>query len=158
MHIRHQCRKLGVSGKQIVVHIAWVAGRITKAKNAGYLCKPAQQISQRRRSAIKPRAMVGIYVLSDQRHLAYASLGESLDFVHDLSTGRETSAPRVYGTTQNVQNLSQPSCTVTKADTPRARIASRAGGLSTSNLSSTGNSVSTTAPSRSARASRSGRR
>ena len=73
-----------MGGKQIVVHIAGVAGGITQAKNTRYLCKAAQQNSERRRSSIKPRPMVGIYVLSDKRHLAHASLGESPDFVHDL--------------------------------------------------------------------------
>ena len=34
------------------------------------------------------------------------------------ATGRENSAPRVYGTTQKVQNLSQPSCTDKNAETP----------------------------------------
>ena len=59
-----------------------------------------------------------------------------------FSTGRETSAPRVYGTTQKVQNLSQPSCTVTKAEMPRARIASDFGCGRKPNLSWSGNSVS----------------
>src|SRR6516162_5408265 len=58
-------------------------------------------------------------------------------------TGRAISAPRVYGTTQKVQNLSQPSCTVMKADAPRLRIAMRSGAARWLNLSSTGNSVST---------------
>ena len=45
------------------------------------------------------------------------------------ATGRDSSGPRVYGTTQNVQNLSQPSWIVRKADGPVARGRGRRGKL-----------------------------
>ena len=53
--------------------------------------------------------------------------------------GRLTSAPRVYGTTQNAQNLSQPSWTVRNAVGPRLALGRD---LRWSNLSSSGKSVS----------------
>src|SRR5689334_10036569 len=56
------------------------------------------------------------------------------------SNGRDTSSPRVYGTTQNVQYLLQPSMTETNADDPSARGAGRL-----SNFSISGNDTSTTA-------------
>ena len=49
-------------------------------------------------------------------------------------TGLELSEPRVYGTTQKAQNLSQPSCTVRKAVGPLWAILAF---FSTKNLSST---------------------
>jgi len=82
--------------------------------------------------------VIRIDVLSDQRDSRTpASASRSISSTI-LATGRETSAPRVYGTTQKVQNLSQPSCTVTKELMPRARVTVRLGGASTLNLSSTG--------------------
>ena len=46
----------------------------------------------------------------------FPELLESLE-----ATGRDISAPRVNGTTQNEQNLSHPSCTVRNAAGPRLR-------------------------------------
>ncbi len=56
------------------------------------------------------------------------------------SSGRLTSSPRVYGTTQKVQYLLQPSMIETKAVTPSAR-----GSGSRSNFSISGKLMSTTA-------------
>ena len=84
-------------------------------------------------------------------------LGVSLADATTAATGREISAPRVYGTTQKVQNLSQPSCTVTKAEMPRERIASGFGWGRKVNLSSAGNSVSIAFAPVAARASNCGR-
>ena len=71
-----------------------------------------------------------------------------------LGTGRENSGPRVYGTTQNVQNLLHPSITETNALGPTARGAGRR-----SNFSISGKLTSTTgARSRRAASTIAGRR
>ena len=108
---------------QIVVHVARMAGRVAQPLDAADSRNMFEQMRQRPRASIRSLAMIGVDVLAEQRDFANAGVGEPLHLGHDLGPGREISAPRVYGTTQNVQNLSQPSCTVTKAVTPRARIA-----------------------------------
>ena len=55
-------------------------------------------------------------------------------------TGLEFSAPRVYGTTQKAQNLSQPSWTVKKAEGP---LCADLFPFKTENLSSSGKAIST---------------
>ena len=43
---------------------------------------------------------VGVHVLAEQRDFAHALVGEAGDFGQHVVEPRETSSPRVYGTTQ----------------------------------------------------------
>ena len=51
---------------------------------------------------------IGIHVLAQEHDFLDAGLRQFLGFRQNDSQGRDTSRPRVKGTTQKVQNLSQP--------------------------------------------------
>ena len=89
--------------------------------------------------AIGHRAGIGIDVLAQQRDLADALRASARTSASTESNGRLTSSPRVYGTTQKLQYLLQPSMIETKARAPSAR-----GGGSWSNFSISGKLTSTT--------------
>ena len=69
---------------QAVVDIARMAGRIAQACESRNIGQTMQQPAERPARAIRPLAMIGIDVLSDERDFAHAMVDEPLHVVHDL--------------------------------------------------------------------------
>ena len=87
----------------------WGRGGIAQPLNPLDLRQLAQQPCEAPYPPIRPLAVVGVHILPQQRNLARPLATIRLASATMLATGRDASAPRVYGTTQNEQNLSQPS-------------------------------------------------
>ncbi len=87
-------------------------------------------------SAVRPRYALTFWPSSVTSITPWSE--RSAISVSTSSNGRDTSSPRVYGTTQNVQYLLQPSMIDTNAEAPSTR-----GGGRWSNFSISGNEMST---------------
>src|SRR5438874_1532196 len=82
-------------GDEAVVDVTRMAGGVTDAGDPGELGDAPQQPPQGPRAAVESFAMIGVDVLSDQRHFAHAGpremphLGDDLcDRARDLRTAR----------------------------------------------------------------------
>ena len=117
MQVRHQAAVGPMRLDQIVAHIAGMAGRVAQALQSVDLTQPVDQARQRPVFTVGALAVIGVNVLAQQRNLANTARDQRLGlFGNELSRPDvRTPLPRVYGTTQNVQNLSQPSWTVKNA-------------------------------------------
>src|SRR5690349_1069245 len=60
-----------------------MTGRVAQALNTGHARHLPQQTRQRPRGAVWTRPVIGVDVLSNQRHLAYPGLGEQFDFANE---------------------------------------------------------------------------
>ncbi|MGY3630616.1 hypothetical protein ACVWWI_007547 [Bradyrhizobium sp. USDA 3686] len=69
---------------QTVIDIARMAGRITQPRDARERREVLQQPAERPAFSVRSLAVIGVDVLSDQRELAHAVLGEPLHVVDDL--------------------------------------------------------------------------
>ena len=158
VQVRHQPRQIAMRRDQARVHVARMARGVAQASDSRHLGNARQQTPQRPGTAVGSFAVIGVHVLPDQRDLAHAGIREPRDFGNDLrDRSRRLGAARIGHDTERAELVAAFLHGDECRDTARAdRVAAR--GLRRSNLSSTGNSVSTTAPSRSARASRPGSR
>ena len=91
-------------------------GRVADALDARDLGHVFEQQREIGDLAVLRAAAVGVHVLAEQRDFLHALLRRAPRLRSArLRSGRDTSSPRVYGTTQNVQYLLQPSMIETNA-------------------------------------------
>ena len=120
MQMVNQLRQPRVNVDQPLREFLRMRGRIANALDAGNFGDVFEQrceIDLR----IDNMSAVRIDVLPKQRYLLDALLGQVSDFVSTSSSGRDTSSPRVYGTTQKLQYLLHPSMIDTNALAPSTR-------------------------------------
>src|SRR5262249_1166924 len=66
MKLRHEDREVAMGGNEIFVHIARMAGRVTKPQHAWHLGEAIEQVTERGRPAVRALAMIAVAVLSNQ--------------------------------------------------------------------------------------------
>ena len=76
MHVGHQRRQIAMRRDQVVAHaaqhIAWMAGHVAQARDAGHASQTAQQLTESDRRAAGVETVIGVDVLADQGDFAHA--------------------------------------------------------------------------------------
>ncbi len=86
-----------------------MAGGKADAANARDLADGSEQFGE---AQLPFRVAIAVYVLAEQLNLGVALIGDAARLFRTEIDPRLRSLPRVYGTTQYEQNLSQPSMMV----------------------------------------------
>src|SRR5262245_64399355 len=76
MQMRHQFCRLAVGPDQLIAHVAGMAGRIAQSLDAFDPRQPSDQLRQAAALAARGNASIGIDILTEQRELAGAVVGE----------------------------------------------------------------------------------
>ncbi len=117
MRLRHQRGKpVAMRRDRVVGHVEGMAGRVAKPlpRCRGHgLDAPAAAPATRAGRPVRRRDRLLTFWPISVTSRTPASASRSTSAAR-FSAARDVSVPRVDGTTQKVQNLSQPSCTVTK--------------------------------------------
>ena len=71
-------------GEEALFHVAGMAGGVAQPRDTAHLGDAIEQPAERPGAAVRTFAVIGVDVLSDQRDLAHAGVGEALDFGDDL--------------------------------------------------------------------------
>src|SRR4051794_13948233 len=100
MKLRSKLRQVAGAPDENIVNVARMAGGVAQTRNAGDFGNTAQKLAQRP-CATEAFTMIGIDVLTDQRHLAHACLCEVPYFVEDFfDRPRDFRAARVRHDTE----------------------------------------------------------
>ncbi len=96
MQIRHQLAQVTMGGNQAVIHVARMAGGVTKAGNPRNARQTKQKFAQAPFATIVTSAVPGIHVLAEQGQFTHAAVGKALGLRHNLlHTARNFRAARI---------------------------------------------------------------
>jgi hypothetical protein len=84
VQIGHQLAQIAMGRDQARLHVAGMTGGVTQAGDLRQFGHALEQSSERPGPAVGAFAMIGIDVLADQRDLAHARVGETLDLGQDV--------------------------------------------------------------------------